>query len=343
MGTRRPSAPPPEAASEADLFLNLSPHRVLDAVEAADLVCNPVCWPLNSFENRVYEVELEDRTRVIAKFYRPGRWSKAQILEEHAFLEELAGAEIPVCTVQPFPDGQTLHELDGIYYCLFERRGGRAPEEVDDALAERLGMLTARIHQVGVGQRAKHRPRMSAQAWIRDNVTFLQGRRFLPEHLHHRYADSALALADEAERRLEGVPMHRLHGDLHLGNLLLREGVLNVLDFDDMVVGPAMQDLWLMIPGREPEHRRLRQVFLEGYERIRAFDRETLELLEPLRAMRRVHYAAWVARRWHDPLFPRTFPWFGTVGYWEQETRDLEELLYLIRHGDGEEPLGYDD
>jgi Ser/Thr protein kinase RdoA (MazF antagonist) len=119
--------------------------------------------------------------------------------------------------------------------------------------------------------------------------------------------------------------------------------VLNVLDFDDMVVGPAMQDLWLMIPGREPEHRRLRQVFLEGYERIRAFDRETLGFFEPLWAMRRVHYAAWVARRWHDPLFPRTFPWFGTVGYWEQETRDLEELLYLIRHGDGEEPLGYDD
>ena len=313
-----------------DLFLALTPEKVLEAVEAAGLACNPVCYPLNSFENRVYEVELEDQTRIISKFYRPGRWTQAQILEEHAFLEELKADEIPVCPTQRFPEGETLRQIDDIWYCLFERRGGRAPDELTDDQAERLGMLTARIHNTGHGREASHRLVMSADIWIRANVEWLCENSRIPPHLEARYCKAAERVAEVADARLRGVEMHRIHGDLHMGNLLLREGVFNVLDFDDMVVGPAVQDLWLMLPGRDDWTRRQRGAFIEGYERFRRFDRSSLLLIEPLRGMRMVHYTTWLARRWHDPIFPRTWPHFGTDQYWQESTADLEDLVTLI-------------
>jgi Ser/Thr protein kinase RdoA (MazF antagonist) len=319
------------SAPATDLFLSLTPEKVLRAVEAAGLRCNPVCYPLNSFENRVYEVELEDRTRVVAKFYRPGRWSEEQILEEHELLRELDAEEIPVATARPFPDGTTLHRIDHIFYSLADRRGGRAPDELDPPLARRLGMLAGRLHNVGARHPAQHRLTLAADAFIRDDVAWLTEHDTVPRHLRGRYVAAALAIAEIVDQRLAGVPVQRVHGDLHLGNLLLRDGQLRVLDFDDMVMGPAVQDLWLALPGRDAFTLALREEFLAGYEQFRLFDRSTLVLIEPLRGLRVVHYNAWLARRWHDPAFPVAWPHFGTAEYWERETAELEEQLAVIR------------
>jgi Ser/Thr protein kinase RdoA (MazF antagonist) len=311
---------------------------VLAAVEAGGLATNPVCYPLNSFENRVYEVELEDRTRIIAKFYRPGRWSEAQILEEHRFLADLAAEEIPVCPVREFPDGSTLKRQDGIYYTLAERRGGRAPDELDDAAVERLGMLVGRMHAVAVRRDAPHRLHLDADTYIRANLAWLDDHATVPRPLRARYAAAAGAIADRADELMAGVPVHRVHGDLHLGNLLYRDGLLHVLDFDDMAIGPAVQDLWLAVPGRDADARRQRELFIEAYERFRLFDRSTLRLIEPLRALRLVHFSTWIARRWHDPIFPATWPQFAAEDYWRQETDELERQLILIEReagGDG--------
>lgn len=312
----------PEGMDTTDLFLALTPERILDAVEAAGLRCNPVAFPLNSYENRVYDVQLEDRTHIVAKFYRPKRWSEAQIREEHRFLAELHEAEVPVCAARHFPGGDTLRCIDGIWYAIYDRQGGRAPEEVDEELAERLGMLVARIHAVGAAGEAPSRATMGADVWIRDSLRLLRG--LVPPAMWGRYEAAASALAAMADERLRGVAMHRVHGDFHLGNLLLRDGVLHVLDFDDLVTGPAAQDLWMALSGAGTY---VVEAFIEGYERFRAFDRRQLTLFTPLRAMRRVSYAAWLARRWHDPIFPATWPHFGTEAYWEAETADLEGLL----------------
>lgn len=326
-----PPGPGREPGGATDLFLELTPDRVLAAVEAAGLATRPVCYPLNSFENRVYEVELEDRERIIAKFYRPGRWSAEQILEEHRFLQELNEAEIPVGTVRPFPDGDTLKTIDHIYYALFDRRGGRAPDELSDALAERLGMLAARLHNVGVRRSGEPRLELTADTFIRPNLEWLERHGTLPSHLEGRYLDAGHRVADLLDPLMEGVETHRLHGDLHLGNVLDRDGVLTLVDLDDMMIGPAVQDVWLALPGRDEHALRQRGVFLAGYQQFRDFDRSTLRLVEPLRALRLIHYATWLARRWHDPVFPATWPHFGTEEYWRGETEALEEQVVLIR------------
>ncbi len=325
-------------SAPTDLFLSLLPQRVIEAVEAAGVLVNPLCYPLNSFENRVYEVECEDRSRLVAKFYRPGRWSRAQILEEHAFLADLEKDEVPVCPTRAFPGGGTLATIDHILYCLFPRRGGRAPDELDDALAERLGRLVARIHNVGAAGRAEHRVRLSGDTMAREDLAWLRAHHSLPAAIERRYLEAADRIADVADARLRGVELHRIHGDLHLGNLLLRDGVFHALDFDDMMVGPAVQDLWLLLPGRDADTRRQRGIFVDAYEELRRFDHGTLRLVEPLRGLRMIHYDAWCARRCHDPSFPRAFDHYGAEADWEAETRDLEDLVEVIRVEDGAAP-----
>lgn len=328
-------------AAATDLFVGLTPDRVLEAVEAAGLATHPVCYPLNAYENRVYEVELADRSRVIAKFYRPTRWTEEQILEEHAFLAELDAEEIPVATFRPFPGGGTLREIDGIFYGISDRRGGRAPDELDAELAQRVGMLAGRIHAVGARADAPHRPRLTSDFFVHRNLQWMEERGTVPGHLRERHSAAARAIADLYDELSEGIPpegMQRIHGDLHRSNLLLRDGVLRALDFDDMVVGPPVQDLWLALPGRDDETRRLREAFLEGYESFRRFDRSTLRLIEPLRGLRIVSYSAWIARRWHDPFFPRAFQEFGTEAYWTGEVRELEETLAAAKAELGERP-----
>jgi Ser/Thr protein kinase RdoA (MazF antagonist) len=314
-----------------DLFLSLTPERVLEAVEAGGHAVTGLCYPLNSFENRVYEVELADRSRVIAKFYRPGRWSEEQILAEHRFLEDLAADEIPVVPMRRFANGSTLATIEEIWYCLADRRGGRAPAELNDELALRLGRLVGRLHNVGARKPAAPRIRMTADAFIRDALAWLAAHGTLPEHLEERYRAAALGIASAVDKVLLGVPIFRIHADLHLGNLLERDGLLHIIDFDDMVEGPAAQDLWLALPGRDAETVARRDLFLDGYRQFREFDRSWLALIEPLRGLRLIHYATWLARRWHDPAFPAAWPWFGTADYWNRETEDLEEQLAVIR------------
>jgi Ser/Thr protein kinase RdoA (MazF antagonist) len=318
------------AGSATDLFLGLTPDKVLDAVEAAGLAVRPLCYPLNSFENRVYEVELADRSRVVAKFYRPGRWTRAQILEEHRFLAEADAEEIPVCPALPFPDGGTLAAIDGILYAVFDRKGGRAPDELTAATARRLGALVGRLHVVGARRRDADRLPLTSRAYLRDDLAWLRAERRLPPRLERRYVDAATAIADAYDRLAAGVATLRLHGDLHLGNVLERDGQLRLLDFDDSMIGPAVQDLWLALPGRGRDSDALLEEMLESYEAFRAFDRAELKLIEPLRGLRLVHYAAWLARRWHDPIFPRNWPHFGSDEHWERETLDLEEQAAVV-------------
>ncbi|MGD2115362.1 MAG: serine/threonine protein kinase [Acidobacteriota bacterium] len=327
---------PPD--TRTDLFLDLTPERVLEAVEAAGLETNPVCYPLNAYENRVYEVELADKSRVVAKFYRPTRWSRDQILDEHRFLHELAEQEVPVCTFREFPEGGTLRTIDGIHYGLSDRRGGRAPDEITDELAHRIGMLAGRIHAAGARGDAPHRPRLTSEWFVHRHLEWMHEHGTLPDHLEAAYfqvAREIAALYDELAREGDGAETIRIHGDLHVSNLLLRDGVLRVLDFDDMVVGPPVQDLWLCLPGRDADTRRLHEAFIEGYETFRLFDRSTLRLVEPLRGLRIVNYSAWLARRWHDPFFPLAFPHFGTEEYWRSELGELEETLRVARREAG--------
>jgi Ser/Thr protein kinase RdoA (MazF antagonist) len=332
--TGEPPSQDSTAAAERDdatgSFLALTPDRVLAAVEAAGLRCTGLCYPLNSFENRVYEVELVDRSRRVAKFYRPGRWSAEQIGEEHDLLRALAAEEVPVPPLLPFPDGSTLRRIDSIHYAIWERSGGRAPDELDDALAERLGMLTARMHLVARRHPLRHRPRLDAGRYVRRPLRWLAEHRTLPSALAGRYADAAEGIADAYEARAAAVEMQTIHADLHLGNVLLRDGLLRLLDFDDMATGPPVQDLWLAAPGRDPESLRHRDRFLAGYERFASFDERTLDLIEPLRGLRLVRYAGWLARRWHDPAFRAGWPHFGTEEYWRAETEGLESQLRVI-------------
>ncbi|MCO4763792.1 MAG: serine/threonine protein kinase [Myxococcales bacterium] len=311
-----------------DLFVGLTPDAVLDAIESTGLRCNNVCYALNSFENRVYEVELanEERTRLVAKFYRPQRWSDDQIRAEHRLLHALAADDVPVCDVVDLPHGDTIDHARGITFCLFPRKGGRAPEEIDAEMAERLGVMTARIHNVAARLGCDERDQLGP-ARLDRALDILLERQLLPSHLQRRYVTAARELREVLTERLDGVPSHAIHGDLHPGNLILRRGVLHVLDFDDMAIGPAVQDLWLLLPGRDAHTLQLRRNWLTGYKQFRTFDERTLNLIEPLRGLRYVHYAAWLAKRWHDPIFPQTWPEFGTERWAQQATRDLEDVL----------------
>jgi Ser/Thr protein kinase RdoA (MazF antagonist) len=342
--------------AQTRFFFELTPDRVLEAVEALGLRCSGRCTALNSFENRVYEIELEeddessDRSasavfarRRVVKFYRPGRWSREQILEEHEFLLDLKKAEIPVVAPIEFevgPDGaQTLHVAkdSGIFYALFPKVGGRAPDELQDDQLRWIGRLLARIHSVGALKPAPHRIEISPETYGRKNLASLLEGNWIPLEFVARYkevVEEICALSDELFSTLlnGGVSaIHRIHGDCHLGNLLWNQNGPFFLDFDDMVRGPAVQDIWLLVPGRDEEAIRQRQILLEGYEEMREFNFLTLRLIEPLRALRFVHYSAWIARRWSDPAFPAAFPQFGTHRYWQEQLRDLEELLLLMK------------
>ena len=325
------------AAPADDLFLGLTPQRVLEAVEAGGLATRPLCYPLNSFENRVYEVELADRARVVAKFYRPGRWTASQVLEEHRFLAELAAEEIPVCPPREFPGGGTLRTIEGIRYALFDRKGGRAPDELQPETARRLGQLVARVHVVGARRPEADRPRLTGSDYLLAEIPALEASGVVPKRLLGRWLAAARRIGELADHVLAGQPTLRLHGDLHLGNVLERDGQLRLLDFDDCRIGPAVQDLWLALPGDDRATERLRVELLDGYETFRPFDRSELRLVEPLRALRMAQYAAWLARRWHDPIFPRNWPQFATEEHWERETVDLEaQAIRAERAASGE-------
>ncbi len=313
-----------------EFFYRLTPELVLAAAEQAGYSTTGHCLALNSLENRVYDIRLESGEHVVVKFYRPGRWSQEQIQEEHDFLFDLQAQEIPVCAPLRFPDGSTLHKADGIFFAVWPRTGGRAPDELSDEQLEILGRLLGRIHNAGGGRQTRFRLELNESTYGENDLAHLLEGDFITPVCRARYEAAARKTIDAYRTLAVGVPLHRIHGDCHLGNLLHGDAGWFFLDFDDFVIGPAVQDIWLLVPARDQEGLRQRSIFIQAYRQFREFDESWLRLIEPLRSMRYIHYAAWVARRFEDPAFPAAFGHFGTEEYWAGETADLEDQVALF-------------
>ncbi|MBU6421592.1 MAG: serine/threonine protein kinase [Gammaproteobacteria bacterium] len=322
-------------------YANLTPEVILAAVEATGRLTDGTLLALNSYENRVYQVGIEGERPLIVKFYRPGRWSNAAILEEHAFTRELAEREIPV--VAPLADAQgvTLLQHAGYRYALFPRQGGRAPDLERPQQLEWLGRFIGRIHSVGALRKFEHRASISPDTFGHEPQQFLLQSGFLPSELAPRYrevTDLLLAGVERCFARAGAVRNIRLHGDCHPGNLLWTDAGPHFVDFDDCVTGPAIQDLWMLLSGSRAEMEQQFGHVIEGYRGFADFNAAELNLVEALRTLRMLHYAAWIARRWDDPAFPRAFPWFNAPRYWEEHIQSLREQLPLL----DEAPLSLD-
>jgi len=310
----------------------LTPERVLDAIESLGLRCDGYLQALNSYENRVYQIGLVDGAPVVAKFYRPARWTEAQILEEHEFAFELAEREIPVVTPLRF-DGASLHRYQGFLFAVYPRRGGRAPDLEDEQTLERLGRFIGRIHAVGSIRPFRHRPSLDVRRFGYEPRDYLLAHECLPEELREVYrgvADQALAAVQRLFDAAGPVRSLRLHGDCHPGNLLWTDEGPHFVDLDDACMGPAVQDLWMLLSGERAAMTRQLSVLLRGYEQFHDFDYRELQLIEALRTLRLIHYAAWIARRWDDPAFPAAFPWFGSPCYWQDRILELREQIALM-------------
>jgi Ser/Thr protein kinase RdoA (MazF antagonist) len=314
-------------------YVDLTPDRLLNAIDTLGTRCDGRLLQLNSFENRVYQVGLEDGSQRIAKFYRPGRWSDAAILEEHAFTLELAQREIPAIAPLSF-NGQTLHHGDGHRFALFASQGGRTPELERDETLEWLGRFLGRMHAVGAGSTYRARPSLDIRSFGIEPRNVLAAGDWLPEDLRAAWisvADQALEGVNRAYQVAGDVQVLRLHGDCHAGNILWTGSGPHFVDFDDSRSGPAVQDLWMLLSGDAADMRRQLAALLRGYAMFRVFDDRELHLVEALRTLRLIHYSAWIASRWHDPAFPAAFPWFGSTRYWQDRILELREQVALMQ------------
>ena len=312
-------------------YNELTPDTVIDAVESTGLISDSRILPLNSYENRVYQVGMESEQPVIAKFYRPHRWSNKQILEEHQFTHTLFDLDIPVVPPSVF-EGETLLEHGGYRFALYERRGGHAPELDNGDHLEVIGRFIARIHAVGKEALFTHRPSIDIESYAVNSREYLLSNHFIPEELIPAYD----TITRDIIARLENVFSHiqyesiRLHGDCHPGNILWRDDHAHFVDFDDARNGPAIQDLWMLLSGDYQQRCLQLADIMEGYTEFNEFAATELHLIEPLRAIRLMHYAAWLARRWDDPAFPHSFPWFNTERYWAEHVLSLREQLAAL-------------
>ena len=317
-------------------FATLTPDLVLDAVESLGFLSDARVLALNSYENRVYQVGIEGETPLIAKFYRPARWSDAAIREEHAFSFELAEHEVPV--VAPIQqDGESLFEHAGFRFALFPRRGGRAPEPGDLDQLYRFGQLLGRMHAIGASRPFAHREALTVSNFGHESLATLLEGNFVPRSLLPAYESVArdlLARLDALFARIDYTSI-RLHGDCHPGNLLYRDERFHVVDLDDCRMGPAVQDLWMLLAGERQERLLQLAELIDGYQEFHDFAPRELALIEGLRSLRLMHYSAWLARRWDDPAFPMSFPWFGSERYWGEQILMLREQLAAL----DEEPL----
>jgi Ser/Thr protein kinase RdoA (MazF antagonist) len=314
-------------------FAHLTPDHVLDLIEAVlGKRCSGLCRPLTSYINRVYELELYDGARIVAKFYRPGRWSLDALQDEHDFLAELAAEEVPVILPLAGLEGRTLHCCNGNYFAIFPKRGGRALDEPDDAQWLETGRLMGRVHAIGSRHQTRDRIVMRPDLSTEDHIQYLLDAHITRPDLHDRFEAAVDEVLDMIEPLFEHVEYLRIHGDLHRNNMLWRPGEpLAVIDFDDMAEGPAVQDLWMLLPGRAAEASRELRLLLEGYETFRPFWRGELRLIEPLRFMRMIHYLAWCGHQIEDGGFSRLSPDWGTESFWQKEIKDIREQGLAIR------------
>ncbi|MBU0601304.1 MAG: serine/threonine protein kinase [Gammaproteobacteria bacterium] len=321
-------------ATSQQPYADLTPEAVLDALEAAGFAVDGRLLALNSFENRVYQVGVDDAPPMIAKFYRPGRWSDEAILEEHAFCLELAAREIPVVAPIELPGGGTLMTHGGYRFALFPRRGGRAPELDRADTLEWIGRFMGRIHALGAVQPYVHRPALDIASFGEIPAAYVLEHDFVPLELSSVYrgvCEQALDGVCAAFARAGDVRRIRTHGDCHVGNMLWVEGQgPHFVDFDDSRMAPAIQDLWMLLSGDRPERAHQLADVLAGYEEFCEFDPRELHLIEALRTLRLIHHSGWIARRWQDPAFPAAFPWFDTPRYWEARILELREQIAML-------------
>jgi len=313
-------------------FHALTPNFIMDAVESRGFRCDCRTLALNSYENRVYQVGIEDGQPLIAKFYRPGRWSDRQIIEEHGFCFELAEHELPVVAPWRSPDGESLFHHHGFRFALYPRQGGHAPEfdNLDNLLI--LGRMLGRIHCIGGVRPFEHRPVLDSPSFGHASVELIR-EHFIPIE----YRSSYVAVTGQLLETMDGIlaaagPIRfiRTHGDCHSGNILWRDDAPHFVDFDDSRMAPAVQDLWMMLSGDRPRRTAQLEALLEGYTEFCEFDPRELRLVEVLRTLRMLHYSAWLANRWKDPMFPASFPWFNTVRYWGEQILELREQLAAL-------------
>jgi Ser/Thr protein kinase RdoA (MazF antagonist) len=310
-------------------YASLTPDRVLDSLESVGLRGDGRLLALNSYENRVYQVYLEDAPTVVAKFYRPQRWSDAAILEDHDFTGELAEREIPVVAPMVLAD-RTLHQFEGFRFAVYPRRGGRVPELDDPRALEWIGRFVGRIHAVGATRPFAHRPTLDVASFGEEPRDYLLGQGWIPPELTEAYSSVVNMALDAVRRcyeRAGPVAALRLHGDCHAGNVLWTDDGPHFVDFDDCRTGPAVQDLWMLLSGERSDMARQLGDVLAGYEDFHELDPRELHLVEALRTLRLIHYAAWLARRWSDPAFPAAFPWFNTQRYWQDRILELREQI----------------
>jgi len=317
-----------ETSDPGHPFERLQPERVLEAAEALGMVTDGRLLPLNSYENRVWQIGLEDGDPVIAKFYRPGRWSNESILEEHAFTAELAATGLSVVAPLAF-ENHTLHEHAGFRYALFPRQGGHAPEPADKDTLVRIGRALGRMHAVGRTKAFAHRASISIETLGLGPRDWLLANNWIPMHLESAFrtlTDDLLAHVTNAWARAGDFSRIRLHGDCHPGNILWRDGP-HFVDLDDCRSGPAVQDLWMLISGDVHDREQQWGWLLDAYSTFCDFDPRELNLVEALRALRMIHYQGWLAQRWDDPAFPQAFPWFEDERHWETVVGQLREQL----------------
>ncbi|WP_183722713.1 MULTISPECIES: serine/threonine protein kinase [Paraburkholderia] len=333
------SGPSDESGDSSAPYARLTPECVLDAVDGVLMSTgrrtDGRMLALNSYENRVYQIGVEDEAPLVAKFYRPGRWSDAAILEEHAFVADLAAREIPAVPALVL-EGRSLNEHEGYRFALFERRGGRAPDLDRSETLEWIGRFIGRIHAVGAAQPYRARPAIDIQSYGYEPRAYLLEHDFVPDNLRDAWQTAvglALEGVEAAFERAGDVRQLRLHGDCHPSNVLWTDAGPHFVDFDDSRMGPAIQDLWLLLPGDRADASRSLADLLAGYEDFCEFDQRELHLVEALRTLRLIHYSAWLARRWHDPAFPAAFPWFNTQRYWEERILELREQIGAMQEG----------
>jgi len=314
-------------------FADLQPEDIVATLDDLGFDCDGRFLALNSYENRVYQIGIEDERPVVAKFYRPARWSDDSIREEHEFALDLAAQEIPV--VPPLEiDGDTLKHSGHHRLAVYPCHGGRAPDLDNYELLAQLGRLVARIHLEGEVSAFKHRPRIDIESYGVESIDFLLDNDFMPEDNRAAYESIAELVLDGVEacfERAGNTQELRLHGDFHPGNVLVQHDRLHIVDLDDCRHGPAVQDLWMFLSGDSVEQTPQLEALLEGYQSFRRFDPRELHLIEALRSLRIMHYAAWLARRWEDPAFKIAFPWFDSARYWDDHVLALREQVALMQ------------